>query len=151
MVAGVFIQGKMPEQPSAMPESDGDEQALEVEHVPGDFCFLYVGNQLNHFIVSDDLKVKTVEIFFTVETFVLAYAQAFLVMSTDQALEQEFDFEPQYVEQVTIHGADFNQSPHTTPNPGELPTNKYTEVFSLDLAANEQPKDKVADEAEADS
>ena len=121
-----------------MQESDG-EQAYEVEHVPGDFCFLYTGNQLNHFIVGDssDLKVKTVEIFFTEHTFVLAYAQAFLVMSTDQTLEQEFDFEPQYVEQVTIHGADFDQTPHSIPNNGELPTNKCTEVFTLDLTASE--------------
>lgn len=101
--------------------------------------------------MSDDLQVKTVEIFFTEHTFVLAYAQAFLVMSTDSSLEAEFDFEPQYVEPVTIHGADFDQTAHSIPNNGELPTNKYTEVFTLDLAANEQPKDKVADEAEADS
>jgi hypothetical protein len=43
VVSGVFIQGKMPDLPAAMPESDG-EQAREVEHMPGDFCFLYAGN-----------------------------------------------------------------------------------------------------------
>ena len=51
---------------------------------------------------------------------------------------------------MQIHGADFDQSRYQY-QPGDLPTNKCTEVYTLDLAANEQPTDKIADEAEADS